>query len=168
MKNAAKKTLAVAMTAATLLAVPAASMGAFAAGNTDSVQMASASDVTYIENHSVIDCGSYYTEGANYCFLIKIPNGAPISSVTVKNTFTGETNNLADVVNGSYQKVTYQYSDSTSDCYLYSVYIYPSCPKYMWYEYGIKLYYDYNGSHYMATNTSYNSTTEGNGYILKR
>lgn len=53
-----------------------ASMGAFAAGNTDSVQTASASDVTYIENHSVIDCGSYYTEGTNYCFLIKIPNGS--------------------------------------------------------------------------------------------
>lgn len=167
MKKAVKNTLAVAMTAATLLAVPAASMGAFAVENTDSVQTASVSDVTYIENHSIIDCANYYIDGSNYRFLVKVPNGVHISSVTVKNTFTGETKNLANV-NSSYESVTFQYSDSTSDCYLYSVYVYPGCPKYMWYEYGIKLYYDYNGSHYTATNTSYNSITEGNGYILKR
>ncbi|MDE7389920.1 MAG: hypothetical protein K2M82_03145 [Lachnospiraceae bacterium] len=138
---------------------------AFATENTESVQLMSAS---YVEDHSVIDCASYWVDGSYYRFLIKVSKGVSIGRVTVENVFTDEVKNLESGINSSYESVEYQYSDSTSDCYLYSVYIYPGSPKYMWYEYGIKLFYDYNGSHYMATNTANGSTTEGPGYILKR
>ena len=162
-----RKTIAIAMSAATLL-TSAVSLTAFAAEDTKPVQTASATDVTYIENHDYVDCANYYIDGANYRFLIKIPNNASLSSVAVKNVFTGEIKNLATDIDSSYESVTFKYSDSTSDCYLYSVYSYPGSPKYMWYEYGIKVYYDNGDNHYMATNTGYNSTTEGPGYILKR
>ena len=72
MKNAIRKTFALAMTAATLLAVPAASMGVSAVEDTNSVQTASASDVTYTENHSIIDCANYFIDGDAYRFLISI------------------------------------------------------------------------------------------------
>lgn len=161
MKNAIRKTFALAMTAATLLAVPAASMGVSAVENTDSVQTASQSNVTYTENHSIIDCANYYKDGSSYKFLIKIPKGAPTNRVTITEHSGDGAVNMADSL-----KVTYQYTDSTSDFYMYTVDIYPGCPKYMWYGYGIKLYYDNGDEHYMATNTSNNSTTEGPGYNL--
>ena len=123
---------------------------------------------SYVENHDYVDCSNYYLDGSYYCYQIKIAKGTPLSAITVKNVFTDEEDKLSDLAATSYTSVAYQYTDSTSDCYLLSVYSYPGCPKYMWYEYGIKLYYDYNGYQYMATNTSYNSNTEGPGYILTR
>lgn len=166
-----RRTLAIAMSAATLL-TSAVSLNAFAA-DTESVQTASASEVTYVENHSVIDCANYYVDGSNYRFLVKVPIGTPLSAITVKNVYTDTTQKLSELqtsteLGAHFTGITYMYTDSTSDCYTLSYYIYPGCDKYMWYEYGIKLYYDYNGNHYMATNTSNNSTTEGSGYILKR
>lgn len=130
-------------------------------------------EITYVENHNYVDCANYYVDGANYRFLIKIPIGTPLSAITVKNVYTSETQNLSEMNTSTeleehFTGITYMYTDSTSDCYMLSYYIYPGCPKYMWYEYGIKLFYNYDGAHYMATNTSNGSTTEGPGYILKR
>lgn len=169
MKNAIRKTFALAMTAATLLAVPAASMGVSAVEDTNSVQTASASDVTYTENHSIIDCANYYIDGDAYRFLIKLPKNASISTVTISDVYSPNEVKLSDIGNESYScySVYYQYSDSTSDYYMYSL----DCskfyaPKYSAYYYGIKVYYDNGNEHYMATNTSNNSTTEGPGYNL--
>lgn len=137
-----------------------------------SVVPAFADDVTYVENHDYVDCANYYVDGANYRFLVKIPKDTPLSAITVKNVYTDETQNLSELdtsteLGAHFTGITYMYTDSTSDCYTLSYYIWPGCPKYMWYQYGIKLYYDYNGAHYMATNTSYGSTIEGSGYLLE-
>lgn len=120
-------------------------------------------DTVYVENHDVIHCTNYYVDGANYRFLVKIPKGASLVNVTIKNTNFGSLINMAESEN-----VEFQYSDSTSDYYMYTYYIYPGSPKDTWYSYGIKLYYDNGNEHYMATNASYGSTTEGPGYILIR
>lgn len=171
MKKTVKNTLAVAMTAVTLLAVPAASMGVFAVGDTDTVQVASDSNVTYIENHSKIDCANYYIDGSSYRFLIKVPKNAALSTVTISNVYSPNEIKLSDIKNESYScySVYYQYSDSTSDYYMYSPnYSKFYAPKYSAYYYGIKVYYDNGDEHYMATNISNNSTTEGPGYTLKR
>lgn len=81
---------------------------------------------TYTENHSVIDCANYYKDDSFYKFLIKISKGVPTNRVTI-------TEHSGDgAVNMAYSlKVIYQYTDSTSDFYMYTVDIYPSCPKYI-------------------------------------
>ncbi len=125
--------------------------------------------VTYVENHDYVDCSNYYIDGSKYIFLIKIPIGTPLEAITVKSAYSNTSTKLSELTAYWADKIEYQYSDSTSDCYMYTF----DCslfgaPKYSLYYYGIKLYYDYNGKHYMATNTSYNSTTEGPGYKLVR
>lgn len=125
--------------------------------------------VTYVENHDYVDCANYYIDGSKYMFLIKVPIGTPIDAITVKDAYIGSTKKLSEITNKGAEKLEYKYSDSTSDCYMYSFNLSAyGTSKYTWYYYGIKLYYDYNGNHYMATNTSYNSTTEGPGYKLVR
>lgn len=128
-------------------------------------------DVTYVENHSKIDCASYYIDGSHYRYLIKIPIGTPLSAITVKSAYADSDTgvNMSEFTVDSDSGVVYQYTDATSDCYLLSYDISdPGTPRYMWSYHGIKLYYDYNGSHYMATNTANGSTTEGSGYKLVR
>ena len=129
-------------------------------------------DTVYIENHSKIDCANYYIDESCYMFLIKIPIGTPLSAVTLKEAYAGTLHNLEDVANStaySTNKIEYQYSDSTFDCYMYSYDMSAyGASKGTWYMYGIKLYYDYNGEHYMETNTANGSTTEGDGYRLVR
>ncbi|HHZ05492.1 MAG TPA: hypothetical protein GX401_01685 [Clostridiales bacterium] len=124
---------------------------------------------SYVENHNYVDCASYYVDGSYYRYLVKVPTGTPLSAVSVKDVYTNYEQTLSYAQsNSGYTSVAYQYTDSTSDCYLVSFYVYPGSPKYLWYQHGIKLYYNYNGNSYMATNTSYNSTTEGTGYCLTR
>lgn len=124
---------------------------------------------TYVENHNYVDCANYYIDGSKYMFLIKIPIGTPLSAITVKDAYTDTTKKLSEITNTGAERLEYQYSDSISDCYMYSYNLSAfGTPKYSWYYYGIKLYYDYNGCYYMATNTSNNSTTEGPGYKLIR
>lgn len=92
MKNSIKKTLAVVMTAATLLSTSAASMSAFAATNdTSIVESVSASNASYIENHSVIDCTNRYKmNDGKYNFTLKIPKSVSFSNITVKLTSNSE------------------------------------------------------------------------------
>ncbi len=128
-------------------------------------------DTTYVENHSYVDCANYYIDGSKYMFLIKIPIGTPLSAVTVNEVYIGTSQTLENIANSfSFtEKLEYQYSDSTSDCYMYSYDMSKfGASKNTWYMYGIKLYYDYNGEHYMATNTANGSTAEGDGYRLVR
>ena len=130
-------------------------------------------DTVYTENHSVIDCANRYIDGSKYCFQIKVAKGTPLSAVTLKTVYGEYEIKLSDIPTTdylyNYQRLEYQYSDSTMDCYMY---IYDisryGASKPTWYQYGIKLFYDYNGEHYMATDTANGSTTEGPGYILSR
>ena len=129
-------------------------------------------DTVYVENHNYVDCANYYIDGSKYMFLIKIPIGTPLSAITLKEIHIGTSHTLEEIANSTTsftEKLEYQYSDSTSDCYMYSYDMSKyGAPKNTWYMYGIKLYYDYNGQHYMATNNGYGETTEGPGYKLVR
>lgn len=60
MKKAIKQTLAIAMTAATLLAVPVASMSVAATDNATTLQASNSDNYTFVENHSIIDCTNRY------------------------------------------------------------------------------------------------------------
>lgn len=125
-------------------------------------------ETAYVENHSKVDCANYYIDGTKYMFLIKVPIGTPLDAVSYKYVYSDDMLKLSDIKNIGNDSIIYQYSDSTSDCYMYSYNMgVPGASKPTWYRYGIKLYYDYNGEHYMATNTANGSTTEGPGYILK-
>ncbi|MGN1466862.1 MAG: hypothetical protein ACI4W1_01000 [Ruminococcus sp.] len=130
-------------------------------------------DTTYVENHSVIHCSNYYIDGSTYRFQIKVAKGTPLSAVTIKDAYMGTLDNMSDIpaTDNIYncKRLEYQYSDSTTDVYLYTYDTsHYGAPRYSWYYYGIKLLYDYNGNHYMATNTSIGSTVEGDGYRLVR
>lgn len=167
MKRAIKKTLAVAMTAATLIAVPAASMEASAV-DMEALQKVNDSDVIYIENHSVIDCVSYYVHnGYYYNFLIKVPNGASLNSLKIYDVYGDKYIDLNQLSSG-YQQINFEYSNQDGDFYMFQTYVQSGSPSYQWKHFGIKLYYDNGDEHYMATNTGYNQTEEGSGYILTR
>ena len=150
MKNSIKKTLAVVMTAATLLSTSAASMSAFAATND-----------TSIENHTVIDRTNRQkmTDG-NYNCTLKMPKSVSFSNITVKHTSNSEgtayygTYTLSNL----YSSLTYLYGDS--EHYYYQLIV--DKPNGV----GVKLYCTYNGVNYMATDNGNDLTVEGRGYWL--
>lgn len=162
MKNSIKKTLAVVMTAATLLSTSAASMSAFAATNdTSIVESVSASNASYIENHSLIDCTNRYKmNDGKYNFTLKIPKSVSFSNITVKLTSNSEgtayygTYTLSNL----YSSLTYLYDDS--EHYYYQLIV--DKPNGV----GVKLYCTYNGVNYMATDNGNDLTVEGRGYWL--
>lgn len=167
MKKAIKKTFAVAMTATTLIAVPAASMGVSAVG-TEALQTVDNSDIIYIENHSIIDCVSYYVHnGYYYNFLIKVPNGASLNLLKIYDIYGDKYIDLNQLSPG-YQQIHLEYSNQDGDFYMFQICVQSSSPSYQWKHFGIKLYYDNGDGHYMATNVGYNQTEEGSGYILTR
>lgn len=127
--------------------------------------------VTYIENHSKIQCANYYLSGYNnyyYNFLIKIPNGASLNSVTLYDIYGDEYINLGKMINTGTKWINFEYSSNDGDFYMFRAYVKSGVPGYVWEHFGIKLYYDNGDEHYMSTNTSIGSTTEGPGYILQR
>lgn len=163
MKKTIKKTLAIAMTAATILAVPVASMGVSAFGDTGAVQTASDSEITYIEDHSIIDCTNRYKmDDGNFNFTIKVPRNIDLSKVIIGFTASSDGvqmygNTLDNYYGGA---LTYQRSDDTSDYYEFIT------GKRNGDGAGINLYCEYNGGYYMATNTSNYSTVRGRGYWI--
>ncbi len=177
MKKTIKKTLAVVMTAATLMTTSAVSMSAFAFDDNTQVQTAaSSSEVTYLEDHSVIDCTHYYKENGNYYFQIKCPKGQ-LDNVSAQLTKKADGTASYNYVQFKYTSFTklygkeYAYSDDNYDYVWFSVKYgdYPDCS----YPYdsegvGVQLFYHGPDSNtiYMATNTSNYSTTRGNGYFL--
>ena len=176
MKKTIKKTLAVAMTAATLLAIPVASMSVSAVGNTDSVQTANVSDITYLEDHSVVDCTHYYKENGNYYFQIKCPKGQ-LDNVSVQLTKKADGTASYNYVQFRYTSFTklygkeYAYSDDKYDYTWFSVKYgdYPDIDyPYQSEGVGVQIFYHEMDSSviYMATNTANYSTTRGRGYFL--
>lgn len=168
MKKTVKKTLAIAMTAATLLAVPAASMGVSAFGDTGAVQTASDSEVAYIENHSIIDCTNRYKmDDGKFNFTIKVPAGTDLNDVTLEITMNDKGDRLFYdklmyfSVPGTFgTTVTLKESYGGSDYYEFITHNFVNAGV------GIKLFMGYNGVRYMATDNANGSTTEGRGYWL--
>lgn len=165
------------MTAATLLAVPAASMGVSAA-DTSSVKTASASEISYIEDHSVVDCTHYYKENGNYYFQIKCPKGK-IDNLSIQITKKSDGTTAPDYLqlrysslNGFY-KLEDAYSDDNYDYKWFSVNYgnYPNI-NYPFQSEGVGIqlfYHEINSSNiYMATNTSNYSSVRGRGYFLSK
>lgn len=132
---------------------------------------AATNDVTYIENHSKVDCANYYLDNMYYYkFLIKVPNGTPLDCVTIRDIYGGY-KNLGDMTIGETlgsSLLEFEYSNQDGDFYMFTLYLVPGLLHQYWEQYGIKVYYDNGNEHYMATNTANGSTTEGPGYILKR
>lgn len=159
--KALKRTIAIAMSAATLL-TSAVSLTAFAA-ETEPVQAASASEVTYVENHSVIDCTNRYKMyDGRFNFTVKIPKGSDLKSIPLKVTLNSEGTSWNKVTLAYYRSsLTYLYSDSTCDYYELILSKYSSSD-----GVGIKLYCEYNGGYYMATDNGNGQTIEGRGYWL--
>lgn len=168
MKKIIKKTLALAMTTATLLTVPVASMSVSAVDDTSSVQTSSEVNYQPVEDHSIIDCTNRYkTNDGKYIFTIKLPAGTDLNDVTLEITMNdkgsrlfydelfyfsvpgvfGTTLTLKETYGGSdyYELVTHKFSTEGT---------------------GIKLFMRYNGVSYMATDNANGSTTEGRGYWL--
>ncbi len=120
-------------------------------------------DVTYIENHSVIDCTNRYKNNyGSFYFTIKLPKDVPLIYCYLAYTkdYTGSDTTNKSTVLSHYKYLTYLYSDDTSDYYEFIT------SKMSDAGVGIKLYCEYDGNYYMATDTSNNSTTEGPGYWL--
>lgn len=164
MKKTIKKTLAVAMTAATLFTTSSMAMNVFAADNTETVQIASNSDVIYIEDHSVIDCvHRYKNSDGTFTFTIKLPKGRDLiyTSLAITRSYDGDVVYSTTILSNS-KKMTYLYSDETSDYYDLKL------SKYSDAGVGIKLYHNYFDQNicYMATDTSNGSNIEGSGYWL--
>lgn len=167
MRKTIKKILALSMTAATLLAVPAASMSVSAAENSADLQVASQS-YTPVENHSIIDCTNRYKmNDGNYSFTIKLPAGTDLNNVSLEITrdYNG-TNLFSDKlfyfsVPGVFgTSVTLKESYGGSDYYEFITH------KFVDAGVGIRLYMNYNGTNYMATDNSNGSTEKGRGYWL--
>lgn len=168
MKKAIRKTLALAMTAATILAVPTASISVFATENADSVQATDSESYTFIENHSIIDCTNRYKmNDGNYSFTIKLPAGTSLNDVTLEITRDYNGSNLFSdnlfyfSVEGVFgTSVTFKESYDGSDYYEFVTHNFVEAGV------GIRLYMNYNGVRYMATDNANGSTVVGRGYWL--
>lgn len=167
-----RRTLAIAMSAATLL-TSAVSLTAFAT-DTDSVQSASASNIILIEDHSVVDCTHYYKENGNYYFQIKCPKGE-LEKIDLALTCSSDGGSMGSVsfkhtsFTGIFEKI-YDYSDDTYDYTWFVVKCseYPDSFYSSWAGMGIKIFYFDGENSKMATNTSNYSTEQGKGYWLSK
>ena len=120
-------------------------------------------DSTYIENHSVIDCTNRYKNSyGSFYFTIKLPKDVPLIYCYLSFTkdYKGNDSTAKSTVLSHYKYLTYLYSDETSDYYELVA------GKMSDAGVGIKLYCEYDGHYYMATDISNGSTTEGPGYWL--
>lgn len=124
---------------------------------------AATNDVTYIENHSVIDCTNRYkNDYGMFYFTIKLPKNVPLFYCYLSFTkdCKGNDSTAKTTISSQYKYLTYLYSDETSDYYEFAT------GKMSDEGVGIKLYCEYNGNYYMATDTANGSTNEGPGYWL--
>lgn len=161
-----RKTLAIAMSAATLL-TSAVSVTAFAA-DVEPIQAASESNYQPVENHSIIDCTNRYKmNDGKFNFTIKLPAGTDLSDVTLEITMNDKgdrlfyDNFMYFSVPGTFgTTVTFKESYDGSDYYEFITHNFVNAGV------GIKLFMQYNGVRYMATDTSNGSYTEGRGYWL--
>ncbi len=152
-----KLTKSIAVLFMSMVMVFAAVVPAFAA---ESAQ----AEITYVENHSIIDCPNrYIMNDGNFNFTIKVPKNINLGDVIIG--FTADYNgvqmygNTLDFYYG--KSLTYQRSDDTSDYYEFIT------GKRNGNGAGINLYCEYNGGYYMATNNANGSTVRGRGYWLE-
>lgn len=167
MKKTIKKTLAIAMTAATLLAVPMTSMSVSAADNATTLQASNSDSYTFIENHSIIDCTNRYKmNDGRFNFTIKLPAGTNTYNVTLEVTRNDKGENLFSDRLMYFTGGTWNTSLKLINSYDGSDYYELITDKFVNAGIGIKLYMNYNGVSYMATDNANGSTVEGRGYWL--
>ncbi len=132
---------------------------------------AATNDVTYIEDHSVVDCTHYYKQNGNYYFQIKCPKGQldkiSLGFFNGSGGIGGGSVSFKYEVNGIFE-LRHDYSD---DNYDYTWFIvkcneYPNNFYSSWEGFGIRIYYFDGENSKMATNTSNGSTVRGPGYSL--
>lgn len=121
-------------------------------------------NITYIEDHSIIDCPNrYIMNDGNFNFTIKVPKGIDLSKVIIGFTANYDGvqmyGNTLDAYYG--KSLTYQRSDDQSDYYEFIT------GKRNGNGAGINLYCEYNGGYYMATNNANGLTVRGRGYWLE-
>ena len=159
MKKTIKQTLAIAMTAATLLAVPVASMSVAATDNATTLQASNSDNYTFVENHSIIDCTNRYKmDDGRFNFTIKLPAGTDTYAVTLEVTRNDQGENFT----GGIWNTSLRLIDSYDGSDYYELITDKSVNAGV----GIKLYMNYDGASYMATNNADGSTVEGRGYWL--
>ncbi len=143
-------------------------VNAIADGIIKEVSLGIEDGVTYVENHSVIDCTNRYKmDNGKYNFMVKVPEGTKWEDVKVEVTqgFKGEHlfyTNLMVFSNSEEWKssVAFRYNYAGSD--YYELITNRLAPNGM----GIRLYLKYQDHYYMATDTAIGSTTPGQSYWL--
>lgn len=167
MKKTIKQTLAIAMTAATLLAVPMASMSVAATDNATTLQASNSDNYTFVENHSIIDCTNRYKmDDGRFNFTIKLPAGTDTYAVTLEVTRNDQGEKLFSDRLMYFTGGIWNTSLRLIDSYDGSDYYELITDKSVNAGVGIKLYMNYDGASYMATNNADGSTVEGRGYWL--
>ena len=133
------------------------------------------SDVTYTEEHKIIDCTNRYKmDDGRYNFTIKIPAGTKLKDVLIEITkdYKGtplfctnlsyldasEDNNASVKPDYNYNGGNYSYNGSD--------YYELITDKLSENGMGIRLYIKHEDKYFMATDTAIKSTTKGNGYWL--
>lgn len=132
-------------------------------------------NVTYIENHSVIDCTNRFKmDDGKYNFTIKVPAGTKLKDVLIEITKDYKGTPLF-CTNLSYLDASQDFEASVKPDYNYNGgnYSYNGSD---YYELitekladngmGIRLYFSNGEKNYMATDTALKSTVKGNGYWL--
>ena len=132
-------------------------------------------DITYTENHSVIDCTNRYRmDDGRYNFTIKIPAGTKLKNVIIEITKDYKGTPLF-CTNLSYLDASQEYNSSITPDYDYNGgnYSYNGSDYYKLITEklsengtGIRLYLTTDEKNYMATDTANKSTSKGNGYWL--
>lgn len=167
MKKTIKQTLTIAMTAATLLAVPVASMSVAATDNATTLQASNSDNYTFVENHSIIDCTNRYKmDDGRFNFTIKLPAGTDTYAVTLEVTRNDQGEKLFSDHLMYFTGGIWNTSLRLIDSYDGSDYYELITDKSVNAGVGIKLYMNYDGASYMATNNADGSTVEGRGYWL--
>lgn len=123
---------------------------------------------TYIEDHSIIDCTNRYRmNDGKFNFMIKVPDGTEWKDIIVEITKDYKGTHLF------YTNLLYLNDCEDMDAYVKFSYAYDG---FTYYELitekfaddgiGIRLYLNYNGKYYMASDISNNSTIKGQSYWL--
>lgn len=122
---------------------------------------------TFVENHSIIDCTNRYKmDDGRFNFTIKLPAGTDTYAVTLEVTKNDQGEKLFSDHLMYFTGGIWNTSLRLIDSYDGSDYYELITDKSVNAGIGIKLYMNYDGASYMATNNADGSTVEGRGYWL--